>query len=324
MPTLDSDPANGLDNYDVDDFSDDPFASPPPDAANKKRKEPDSGLGIDKEVDIKKRARVPNVKLDEERLLGPKGIPKLRQRARDLKIKGKGHEFSDASRLLSFYQLWLDDLFPKAKFLDALTMVEKAGHKKRVMIARNEYINEGKPKDTIADDGEDDPFVDNDASRPTQQEATRPTSETARPKTPEGDTGVPDDDDLYDATPRRASRPIVPIRNDVPDEDDFEALIAEAASHDAAQKPQEKPTQAEPDEDDLDALMAETELQDTAKKPEAPQAEPDDDDLDALMAMAESQDQTTKKNEQASKRNNEGGNSFEDEEAAMQEMDGLW
>lgn len=26
------------------------------------------------------------------RLLGPKGIPKLRQRARDLKIKGKGHE----------------------------------------------------------------------------------------------------------------------------------------------------------------------------------------------------------------------------------------
>jgi replication fork protection complex subunit Csm3/Swi3 len=67
MPTLDSDPANGLDNYDVDDFSDDPFASPPPEAANKKRKEPDSGLGIDEEVDVKKRARVPNVKLDEER-----------------------------------------------------------------------------------------------------------------------------------------------------------------------------------------------------------------------------------------------------------------
>lgn len=56
-----------LDNYDVDDFSDDPFASPPPEEATKKRKEPDSGLGIDEEVSVQKRARVPNVKLDEER-----------------------------------------------------------------------------------------------------------------------------------------------------------------------------------------------------------------------------------------------------------------
>ncbi|KAH7201139.1 replication fork protection component Swi3-domain-containing protein [Fusarium oxysporum] len=292
MPTLDSDPANGLDNYDVDDFSDDPFASPPPEAANKKRKEPDSGLGIDEEVDVKKRARVPNVKLDEERLLGPKGIPKLRQRAKDLKIKGKGHEFSDASRLLSFYQLWLDDLFPKAKFLDALTMVEKAGHKKRVMIARNDYINESKPKDRTADDDEeeDDMFGENDASKPTEQEGTRP-------KTPEQDTGVPDDDDLYGATPRAAQRnsgPIVPIRNDVPEDDDFEALIAEAASHDAAPRARTNPTPAEPDDDDLDALMAE----------------------------AESHDQTSKEKGQGSK--DKETNNFDDEEAAMQEMDGLW
>ncbi|EGU86722.1 hypothetical protein FOXB_02731 [Fusarium oxysporum f. sp. conglutinans Fo5176] len=294
MPTLDSDPANGLDNYDVDDFSDDPFASPPPEAANKKRKEPDSGLGIDEEVDVKKRARVPNVKLDEERLLGPKGIPKLRQRAKDLKIKGKGHEsvqFSDASRLLSFYQLWLDDLFPKAKFLDALTMVEKAGHKKRVMIARNDYINESKPKDRTADEEEeDDMFGENDASKPTEQEGTRP-------KTPEQDTGVPDDDDLYDATPRAAQRnsgPIVPIRNDVPEDDDFEALIAEAASHDAAPRARTNPTPAEPDDDDLDALMAE----------------------------AESDDQTSKEKGQGPK--DKETNNFDDEEAAMQEMDGLW
>jgi replication fork protection complex subunit Csm3/Swi3 len=69
MPALDSDPANGLDNYDVADLSDDPFASPPPETSNKKRKEPDSGLGIDEEVDVKKRARAPNVKLDEERFV---------------------------------------------------------------------------------------------------------------------------------------------------------------------------------------------------------------------------------------------------------------
>ncbi|KAF4953680.1 hypothetical protein FSARC_12341 [Fusarium sarcochroum] len=318
MSGLNSDPANGLDNYDVGDLSDDPFASPPPESSTKKRKEPDSGLGIDEEVDVKKRARVPNVKLDEERLLGPKGLPKLKQRARDLKIKGKGHEFSDASRLLSFYQLWLDDLFPKAKFLDALAMVEKAGHKKLVVIARNNLINEGKPKDSAGDDEEDDLFGDNDTSIPTDQEPTRPMTDTARPRTPVHNTGVPDDDDLYDATPR-PSRPIVPIRNDVPEEDDLEALIAEA---EAAQKA--KPTQTEPDDDDLDALMAEAENQDTAKKIETSRPEPEDDDLDALMAEAESQDRTSKKTDQGPTENGKGGNSFEDEEAAMQEMDGLW
>ncbi|KAF4336934.1 replication fork protection complex subunit Csm3 Swi3 [Fusarium beomiforme] len=329
MPTLDSDPANGLDNYDVDDFSDDPFASPPPDAAKKKRKEPDSGLGIDEEVDVKKRARVPTVKLDEERLLGPKGIPKLKQRAKDLKIKGKGHEplkFSDASRLLSFYQLWLDDLFPKAKFLDALTMVEKAGHKRRVMMARNDYINENKPKDrTVDEEEEDDLFGENHASRPTEREGSKPT-ETARPRTPQQDNDIPDDEDLYSATPqviRKSQQPIVPIRNDVPEEDDLEALIAEAEGRDAAQKAKTNPTPAEPDDDDdLDALMAEAEMQDTAKKTQAPPAEPDDDDLDALMAEAESHDQTSKHKGQGSK--DEETNNFDDEEAAMQEMDGLW
>jgi replication fork protection complex subunit Csm3/Swi3 len=204
-------------------------------------------------------------------------------------------------------------------------MVEKAGHKKRVMIARNDYINENKPKDrTAGDEDEDDLFGENDTSRPAEQEGTRPT-EPARPRTPEQDTGVPDDDDLYDATPqaaRQTSGPIVPIRNDVPEDDDFEALIAEAASHDAAQKAKTNHTTAEPDDDDLDALMAEAEVQDTARKPEAPRAEPDDDDLDALMAEAEGHDQTSKEKSRGSK--DKETNNFDDEEAAMQEMDGLW
>ncbi|KAG8671870.1 chromosome segregation in meiosis- protein [Fusarium poae] len=285
MPTLDSDPANGLDNYDVADLSDDPFASPPPEAFNKKRKEPDSGLGIDEEVDVKKRARAPTVKLDEERLLGAKGIPKLRQRAQDLKIKGKGHEFSDASRLLSFYQLWLDDLFPKAKFLDALSMVEKAGHKKRVMIARNEYVNESKPKDTAVDDEGEDIFG--------QDSTSRPTDEAIRPRTPEQDRDVPDDDDLYDATPR-SSRPIVPIRDDAPEEEDLEALIAEIEVRDIAQKARLTPK------------------------------EPDEDDLNALMVEAGSPDHTTKRDVQRRTENSKSMNAYEDDEAAMQEMDGLW
>ena len=57
---------DALDNYNVGDLSDDPFASPPPQSQNK-RKSNDAGLGIDEEVDVKQRARAPTVKLDEER-----------------------------------------------------------------------------------------------------------------------------------------------------------------------------------------------------------------------------------------------------------------
>ena len=48
--------------------------------------------------------------------------------------------------LLSHYQLWLDDLFPKAKFADGLTIIEKLGHSRRMQIMRKEWIDEDKPK----------------------------------------------------------------------------------------------------------------------------------------------------------------------------------
>ncbi|POR36366.1 Chromosome segregation in meiosis protein 3 [Tolypocladium paradoxum] len=276
-----------LDDYNVADLSDDPFASPSP----KKRKEPDSGLGIDEQVSVQKRARVPAVKLDEDRLLGPAGIPCLRARAaRDLRLKGKGHEFSDASRLLSFYQLWLDDLFPKARFRDALAMVEKAGHKKRVVAARREWISEGKPKPP---EDQDEEQQRNDGEPP--DNTTEAGGQSARPQTPVRGGDMPDDDDLYDATPRAA----VPARAAVPDEeDDLDALIAEAEGNDGPrQQPQPPASNAEPDGDDLEALMAEAE--------------------------AEGQDQGNRK-QPSNAAGGQGNTEFDDEEAAMQEMEGLW
>ena len=55
-------------------------------------------------------------------------------------------QFSDAARLLNFYQLWLDDLFPRAKFADGLSIIEKLGHSKRLQTMRREWIDEEKPK----------------------------------------------------------------------------------------------------------------------------------------------------------------------------------
>lgn len=49
------------------------------------------------------------------------------------------------------YQLWLDDLYPRAKFADGLAIIEKLGHSKRIQIMRREWINEGKPHERAED-----------------------------------------------------------------------------------------------------------------------------------------------------------------------------
>ncbi|KAL4915151.1 replication fork protection component Swi3-domain-containing protein [Aspergillus aurantiobrunneus] len=105
-------------------------------------------LGLDEEVRVAKK-RQPVAKLDEHRLLTQAGIPKLRRSARkNLKLKGKGHEFSDLARLLNFYQLWLDDLFPRAKFADGLAIIERLGHSRSLQTMRRAWIDEEKLKPT--------------------------------------------------------------------------------------------------------------------------------------------------------------------------------
>lgn len=63
-------------------------------------------------------------------------------------------QFSDVARLLNLYQLWLDDLYPRAKFADALVLAEKEGHSKKMQMMRKQWIDEGKPKLSTADDDE--------------------------------------------------------------------------------------------------------------------------------------------------------------------------
>ncbi|KAI0441137.1 replication fork protection component Swi3-domain-containing protein [Xylaria telfairii] len=329
-------PANALDNYDVDD---DPFADSGDDAAqqdggagsrSKKRKDA-SGLGIDEAVSVSKKPRVPRVKLDETRLLSDNGIPKLRRKARDLKFKGKGHEFSDTARLLSFYQDWLDNLFPKAKFLDALSMVEKAGHKSQIRLKRIQWIDEGRPRPAGFDDGGGDDDLFGDSNRPEERDPAIFPARLApifqnsldKPaKTPVDDPFA--DEDIYGASPKRpantAPTPASLFGNGAdaqthgePDEDDLDALMAEEEAHRTAPTSifgSGKMAQARhtPDEDDdLDALMAEAEAETSITKPtksisHRPAARPvidegddDDDDLDALMAEAEAQGPAAKK-----------------------------
>jgi replication fork protection complex subunit Csm3/Swi3 len=82
---------SALDDFGID-ISFDPFADSGGEDKESKKRKNGTGLGIEEEVAVAKKQRIPNVKLDENRLLSDKGIPKLRRKAGELKFKGKGHE----------------------------------------------------------------------------------------------------------------------------------------------------------------------------------------------------------------------------------------
>ncbi|ROV99218.1 hypothetical protein VPNG_08241 [Cytospora leucostoma] len=358
-----------IDNYFLQgDLDDDPFASPEPadrpGSGATKRKEPGDGLGIDEEVSVAKKARVPRIKLDQERLVSQKGIPALRKRARDLKLKGKGHEWGDASRLMSFYQEWLDDLFPKAKFLDALAMVEKAGHHKMMQKMRLDWINEGRPKDTIAtitiedeEGGQQQHQQPNEFGAMRQAERVAPifekvTASGSRFRTPEVNDLF--GDDIYNATPVGAGKHIdASGKVGEPDEDELDALMeqTEGSEPSAPAKPKgsifgngkpktaDEPRRAEPDEDDLDALFAEAEAQDSSRQTMGATAGDiaehsktgtrdaageDEDDLDELMAEVQAQTTPKQLSGSGGRGPDPAASEWNDDEEAMAEMDGLW
>ncbi|GAA5974369.1 hypothetical protein JCM21900_003769 [Sporobolomyces salmonicolor] len=106
-------------------------------------------------VPQKKRRAV--AKLDETRLLGPSGFPQLREDVRKLKLKGKGHETQDLKRVLTMYQLWTHQMYPKTNLRDTLHAVEKLCHKRSLQRALKQYKDEdrhGKARqvDAVADD----------------------------------------------------------------------------------------------------------------------------------------------------------------------------
>ncbi|OAP60546.1 hypothetical protein AYL99_05548 [Fonsecaea erecta] len=312
-----------LDNFDYDDpFNDRPTQqdgveglSSSPGFKRKADDLLDASLGLDEEVKVTKK-RKPISKLDEARLLSAPGIPKLRADARSgkfskkLRLKGKGHEFSDVARLLNYYQLWLDNLYPRAKFADGLQLIEKVGHSRRMQIMRKEWIDEGKPgyirdreankiadREKEADKEADDLFV-----------GVQPAADNVGPEAANADVG-PEDDSLF----------VPDLHNNadngeddgiLPDDDELDALLAEQETRITTRPVAvSKPTEDDDSEgdDDLDALLAEQEMRRAPPPPPtsqhtstfAPKLKPspfggDDsdedeemDDLDALLAEQE-------------------------------------
>ncbi|KAK6422317.1 chromosome segregation in meiosis-related protein [Oleoguttula sp. CCFEE 5521] len=282
-----------------------------PDAGNRNADEPvQQQRDMDEEIVVTKR-RKPNPKLDDARLLSSAGIPKLRRISKDrLKFKGKGHEFSDISRMLNSYQLWLDDLYPKAKFRDALAMVEKLGHSKRMQVSRRAWMEESKASQR----GDDGQFGDADADG----------GAGASGDVPGGTEPIFPDQDLNVSLAGQAGRSPGNDLEDPPD-DELDALLAEHA-HDVqhgarGQQPQSVhrgpfEDDDEPDEDELDALMAEATDYGSSvgARPAVTKTLVEDDndfdDLDALMAEEAQQSRVQQEVE----------NDFADEEEVLASM----
>ncbi|KAI5201191.1 Swi3-domain-containing protein [Aureobasidium subglaciale] len=217
-------------------------------------------VDIDEEVKVTKK-RKPVAKLDEDRLLSQQGIPKLRKIAKDrIQIKGKGHEFSDMARLLNTYQLWLDDLFPKAKFMDGVSMIEKLGHKKRMQMMRKEWIQESKPKPS-RDEEEDDFIIPNEDAA--AESNNGPTAE-------ESASNIESRQEAQSNVGAHGGNNQNPFGEEEPDENELDALLVESENAPVTSTSKPNNTQPaeeqEPDEDELDALMAEDVLNNCAPK----------------------------------------------------------
>lgn len=129
--------------------------------------------------------------------------------------------------MLNMYQLWLDDLYPRAKFADGLSMIEKLGHTKRIQYMRKEWIDEGRPKNNTSD-------VELDEDEQTGAPVDTVEQDTERM------------DGLRHDNPNRG--------NDTQEQKQGEPL----RQGEDLRQPSED---AEPDDDELDALLAESELQ---------------------------------------------------------------
>ena len=109
------------------------------------------GLGVE-EVVAPTATRPKRARMDAERMLGERGLPKVRKLATSFRFKGKGHEKRDLQKLLGTYQLWAHKLFPKANFADFLVLCRNAGKETTVRAYRKRIIDEEKyPAPSIPD-----------------------------------------------------------------------------------------------------------------------------------------------------------------------------
>lgn len=84
-------------------------------------------------VKPKRVIRNPQPKLNEQTLMGPKGLSALESYFDRVNFKGKGHEEHDLNMLLKTYEYWCHRLFPKYPFDSCIARLETLGFKRAVV-----------------------------------------------------------------------------------------------------------------------------------------------------------------------------------------------
>jgi replication fork protection complex subunit Csm3/Swi3 len=156
--------------------------------------------------------------------------------------------------MLNMYQLWLDDLYPRAKFADGLAMIEALGHKKRIHLMRREWMDEGKPKGSPDTDPEENGEKDTAPAAATESDTAQMEGIQAGGIDVESEHRTPTQDE---PPPKPSESAQAPIDDGNPDEDDLDALLAESADLDmpSVPPPQTVPAQGDdPFADDLEAM----------------------------------------------------------------------
>ena len=115
--------------------------------------------------------------------------------------------------------LCLDDLYPRAKFADALAIIEKVGHTKRMQVDRKAWLDEGKPRRATEEDDEDMDVADLEGAPVQNRQETTENQETSVTTAErQSDLEVPNQ-------PNGESH----ATDEQPDEDELDALLAESA-----------------------------------------------------------------------------------------------
>lgn len=136
------------------------------------------------------------------------------------------------ARLLNTYQLWLDDLYPRAKFADGLAIIEKLGHTKRMQMMRKEWIYENRPKPSVEDDTAVEPAAPQDHIGEGSAVGRNVEAEDTRTEHP------------LELAESIGQEPPVGVRPEgstsqqggAPEEDELDALLAEDAMQDERQQ----------------------------------------------------------------------------------------
>ncbi|KIJ44036.1 hypothetical protein M422DRAFT_47539 [Sphaerobolus stellatus SS14] len=198
-------------------------------------------------------------KLNEERLLGPDGFPRLIKEYKSFKPRGKGREAQDLERLMAMYHGWTHKLFPKFQFGDTVDRVEKLCRKRRMLVNLRVWRDEAhgvapgsRPEDDHTDgsnSGSDNEDGRSKSKAPGTEETTQTgpaiTPGSSRPSSPH-------------TRPASAASSVLSVPSSATDIDDFDmdALLREEeelmqqVANDASKGPSYKPAPINFDDDD--------------------------------------------------------------------------